>query len=100
MYSTVPRCGLRLLALIAFYYRTRIDGVCLSSPGSIGYRQVLIRCSVQYSSIPYLSVLPYRPIPIIRWPMVVHGLGTPALPSLLQWYFKPALAAWRCIGKS
>ena len=47
---------------------------------------------------------PYRPIPIIRWPMVFNGLGTPAgqrcLPSCLWWYLKPALAAWQCTGKS
>lgn len=49
MYSTVPRCGLRLLAIIAFYYRTRIDGVCLSSPAR-GSRHV------RFLSIPYLSL--------------------------------------------
>jgi hypothetical protein len=83
MYSTVPRCGLRLLALIAFYYRTRIDGVCLSSPGSIGYRQVLIRCSVLVHTIfvrSPLSPYPYHPL--------ANGFPWPGNPSAA---FPPAV---------
>lgn len=45
----------------------------------LAHRQVLIRCSVLVHTI--FVALPYRPIPVIHWPMIFKGLGTPALAS-------------------